>query len=301
MTEPAVSPCILVGMHRSGTTLLTRLLAQLGVHMGADSTRETSESVFFRRRNYRLLRENGANWIQIDNWLLALQEAAVCERAIKACRNQQFSRWQWQFLGVHGWLRGQRLSHMSVPWGWKDPRNTLTLPIWREVYPEARIIHVVRNGLDVAHSLLNRETALRQNLLRRCKRNILMMLPGRSERVTGQDFPDLEAGFRLWERYLDVAAAHLAEVPDRLKLEFRYEDLLAKPRETLQQLTRFLGLPAPSSRIELVSGSINSIRRFACVGNQLSALEQELTRRPWMIHYYSSEFRHENLGQQAAA
>ena len=290
-----------MGMHRSGTTLLTRLLAQLGVQIGADSTRETSESLFFRRRNYRLLRENGANWIQIDPWLSAMQDAAIRHRAINACRNQQFSRWQWQFLGVQNCWQGQRLSRMSVPWGWKDPRNTLTLPIWREVYPEARIIHVVRNGLDVAHSLLTREASLRQSLLGRCKRNILMMLPGRRERVTGRDFPHLEAGFRLWERYLDVATAHLAEVPDRLKLEFRYEDLLARPQETLQQLTQFLGLPVTSVRIDQVTGSINGTRRFACASKQLSVLEQELTRRPWMVHYYPQGFLHENSGQHAAA
>ncbi|MBW1793701.1 MAG: sulfotransferase [Deltaproteobacteria bacterium] len=41
-------------------------------------------------------------------------------------------------------------------WGWKDPRTTLTLPLWLKLFPKARIIHVIRNGIDSALSLWRR-------------------------------------------------------------------------------------------------------------------------------------------------
>jgi hypothetical protein len=41
-------------------------------------------------------------------------------------------------------------------WGWKDPRNSLTLPFWREVVPALRIVVCVRNPVEVAISLRNR-------------------------------------------------------------------------------------------------------------------------------------------------
>jgi len=44
----------------------------------------------------------------------------------------------------------------SKVWGWKDPRNSLTLPFWRAIVPELRTIIVVRNPLEAAHSLHQR-------------------------------------------------------------------------------------------------------------------------------------------------
>jgi hypothetical protein len=39
------------------------------------------------------------------------------------------------------------------PWGWKDPRNCLTLPLWRNLLPEMKVLVCVRNPLAVAESL----------------------------------------------------------------------------------------------------------------------------------------------------
>ena len=42
------------------------------------------------------------------------------------------------------------------PWGWKDPRNTLTLPFWRLLVPNLRVVFCVRHPVEVAHSLHRR-------------------------------------------------------------------------------------------------------------------------------------------------
>jgi GT2 family glycosyltransferase len=42
------------------------------------------------------------------------------------------------------------------PWGWKDPRNTVTLPFWLDLFPQLRIVACVRNPLEVALSLHRR-------------------------------------------------------------------------------------------------------------------------------------------------
>jgi GT2 family glycosyltransferase len=41
-------------------------------------------------------------------------------------------------------------------WGWKDPRNCLTLPFWNELLPNLKVVACVRNPLDVASSLRRR-------------------------------------------------------------------------------------------------------------------------------------------------
>jgi hypothetical protein len=42
------------------------------------------------------------------------------------------------------------------PWGWKDPRNCLTLPFWQSLLDPLPVIIVVRNPLEVAKSLRER-------------------------------------------------------------------------------------------------------------------------------------------------
>src|SRR4029453_5698696 len=41
-------------------------------------------------------------------------------------------------------------------WGWKDPRTSLTLPFWQQLLPELKTVVVVRNPLEVAHSMRER-------------------------------------------------------------------------------------------------------------------------------------------------
>ncbi len=42
---------------------------------------------------------------------------------------------------------------LAEPWGWADPRNSLTLPFWRELFPDLRIVVCVRHPHEVASSL----------------------------------------------------------------------------------------------------------------------------------------------------
>jgi len=68
-----------------------------------------------------------------------------------------------------GWETMPEITALTVParklikrlgvqshWGWKDPRNSLTLPFWRRIIPDLRLIVCLRNPLEVAHSLRKR-------------------------------------------------------------------------------------------------------------------------------------------------
>ena len=41
-------------------------------------------------------------------------------------------------------------------WGWKDPRNSLTLPFWQKLLPGMKTLIMVRNPMEVAHSMKER-------------------------------------------------------------------------------------------------------------------------------------------------
>jgi len=49
----------------------------------------------------------------------------------------------------------QRFS-VHEPWGWKDPRNSLTLPFWKLLIPDLKVVICLRNPLEVAQSLNKR-------------------------------------------------------------------------------------------------------------------------------------------------
>ena len=59
--ENITSPIIVIGMHRSGTTLLTRMLEVCGVFWGALPD-EYNESAFFQFSNEALFAMASATW-----------------------------------------------------------------------------------------------------------------------------------------------------------------------------------------------------------------------------------------------
>src|SRR4051795_10044845 len=79
-------PVILLGMHRSGTSLIARLLDDLGLFQGAE-LQDDHESVYFMDVNDLLLKRVGAAWDNpgpvrgfLDN-SDALRLTAACVRA----------------------------------------------------------------------------------------------------------------------------------------------------------------------------------------------------------------------------
>jgi hypothetical protein len=118
-------------------------------------------------------------------------------------------------------------------WGVKVPRNLLALPLWLELFPELRFVHVVRNGLDMAYS---------------ADRNQLRMFGDLFLSEEEQRRPDPVREIAYWRRVnvraADFAAARLG---DR-HLTLRFEDVCADPRRAYSLLCEFLRVPKPATR-----------------------------------------------------
>ncbi len=105
-------------------------------------------------------------------------------------------------------------------WINKTPVYVHLLPALDQLYPGFRFVHCVRDGRDVAASVVTREW-------------------GPMTHLAGGDW---------WARkVMDGLRWGLAH-PDRY-LEVRYEDLLCKPVETIRQVCGFLGVPDEASRM----------------------------------------------------
>jgi GT2 family glycosyltransferase len=70
-------------------------------------------------------------------------------------RSRRFAEKRFDAMRAEARLLVSTFSRSKV-WGWKDPRNSLTLPFWRAIVPRLRTIIVVRNPLEVAYSLHHR-------------------------------------------------------------------------------------------------------------------------------------------------
>jgi GT2 family glycosyltransferase/glycosyltransferase involved in cell wall biosynthesis len=144
--EPEVT-CIL-GMHRSGTSLVSRLVNLLGLDLGPAEKlmppQPDNPSGFWEYRpfveiNEQILVRLGGSWHQPPKLPLGWETSAGLadlRRQARALVAQDFGR---------------------GAWAWKDPRACLTLPFWRQLLPPLRYVICLRNPAEVAQSLRQRD------------------------------------------------------------------------------------------------------------------------------------------------
>ena len=190
--------CI-AGAHRSGTSMLTRLLHRSGLDLGpennlmpaaADNPDGFWENLSFVRLNDEILNAIGAAW-DLPPW-----------------QKETFKGASLQPMRAKAQLLIESFQDKPV-WGWKDPRNSLTLPFWRSLLPGLKTIIMIRNPLEVAYSMHQRN--------------------GTSYAL----------GLRLWEIY---NRRLLAETHPDNRVIVRYQTFFEEPEAELQKAATFAGL-----------------------------------------------------------
>src|SRR5690606_27752171 len=193
-------------MHRSGTTLVTRMLMELGVFMGATRDRY-GESRFHQHVNRQLMLAAGATWATPEMFVSVASAAeyrAWAERTIR----QWLDSAAYRSLYV-SWWRGR--SSPPIPHGFKDPRTTFTLPLWQAACGPVRIVHVLRHGLDVARSLADRQRdEVQSGRWVTPPRGVVRTSQLRLTDGVAFGLENIEAGLTLWERYVVQARRALA-------------------------------------------------------------------------------------------
>lgn len=168
---------LVLGMHRSGTSALARLLNLMGAYFGPEGigigANKENPKGFWERRDVRelndmLLHGAGCDWDRVADFSVdRVPASVVAEFDARAARL------------VHG-LDAQR------PWFLKEPRLCLLLPFWRTLLEAPVAVHIVRHPLEVAASLQRRN-----------------------------GMPQ-EVGLALWERYVRAAIEGAAGLPSVL-------------------------------------------------------------------------------------
>jgi hypothetical protein len=179
---------------------------------------------------------------------------------------------------------------MDVSWGFKDPRCVLTLAVWLQVFPQARVLYIHRNGVDVANSLKVRSDAhfLRSWENRHRGLGLRYRLEPRP-RIPGQlsmslRCQSLDGAFELWKEYCAAAERALTMLPEERRLVIKFEEFVSDPVEHLPLLCGITGLEYKPHFDDVVrdmmqGDKINKYRR----SDQLSAYYRRVAVDPQMV------------------
>lgn len=158
----------------------------------------------------------------------------------------------WENKPRLGYLRKQAAKLINrfegrEPWGWKDPRNCLTLPLWRKQLPELKILICVRHPLAVTESLRLRD-----------------------------EIP-FAASLALWLTYNRRV---LAAAPAESRLITHCDSYLHDPCAELRRVVKWAGIPATEKQVENACQRIDpSLMHHRLTPDKLSyaALPADLT------------------------
>jgi len=201
-------PVCIAGMHRSGTSMVAHMLNLCGLYLGEEQDLQPPgpanpegfwENSRFSEINEQILQAIGLAWdlpfTAAPGW-----EATAAIQPLRATARALIEEFKY-----------------SEPWGWKDPRNSLTLPFWKSLLPGLRLVICLRSPAEVAQSLHRRGAS------------------------------SLRFGYSLWHDYYRQILG--TTVPEE-RLITHYDSYFADAQQELRRLLDFVGLNLPELALQ---------------------------------------------------
>ena len=225
---------VVLGMHRSGTSVITKALECVGVELGnnlmeaaiGDNDLGFFEDLEIVDFNDQLLAECNKNWYSseiIQNYDVEnLIRRGYLIRAVEMMR--------------------RKLNNKKC-FGYKDPRTAKLLPFWSKVYEAANFdtyfILALRNPLNVIRSLQQR------------------------------DGIECEHAYYLWADYI---TSSLAFLKNKKFIAIDYDNLLNDPRKVISQISEFLDMQLNLSALDIYEQQIikKSLRHWSFTDSDLA-------------------------------
>ncbi|MDM8568376.1 glycosyltransferase [Thiotrichales bacterium HSG1] len=227
---------IVLGMHRSGTSMVARLLNMMGAYFGPDNvamqpTKANPKGYWEREDiwhlNDAIFRKLELSWDNISDFDATKLTTDIQQEFAPDIRKIVFS------------LDANR------PWMIKDPRLCLLLNVWKPLLEVPVCVYVYRDPIQVAQSLTTRENANAT-----IDGSILHNVHLADYSKDKANFP-INLGVALWEKYTLNALASSENLP---RILISFHDLFANPIATANNLYKSLlahevqGLRLPSDK-----------------------------------------------------
>ena len=237
-----ISPLLITGMHRSGTTLLVKILEKNGIFFGAYQD-HNQESIFFQRLNRWLVSFNNSYWDNpksfdtLDNKNLDF----LISKCNKSIQNKILILYYFGFKNI---FLNNSFSSYDLPWGWKDPLNTFTLDIWSKIFPCISVINIVRNPIDVSCSLINRQSKMKSHDLKNLKKYFNSLIPilsiNKGAVFRSFEINTIDDCLILYKKYQDKIK--LNNLKNIKQINIKYEDLVNNTEDELIKIYSFCGI-----------------------------------------------------------
>lgn len=224
-------PVFILGVPRSGTTMLFHLL------------RESDELGSLPREGHDLWRT--FHHPRLGGWRSDAVGAGIVRWGERRYVNAYFA----------SFFKARRFVE-------KTPENTLRVPYLRELFPDAIFLVIKRNPCDGISSLINgwrhpagryRTYYVPQDLhipdYEPRRRWCFTLIEGWRGYISS---PIPEIAFAQWQQHAETIAQMRREVPPSQWMEIHFEELLARPEETLERICRAVDIRnTPVLRLKL--------------------------------------------------
>jgi len=243
-------PAIIIGMHRSGTTLLSECLEELGWY-GGWLKNTSNESTFYTRINNWILQNGGVDWETVNN----IEHQIDTNYKLLASAVQRVEKYI-------GWLeyKGSALLNPKKVWGFKDPRNCFTLPFWSRYYSGVKVIHIKRHGIDVSRSLINRKHDQSHHRKQSSILSDVWDIYKGEKLYTTTVTSNINEALNLWYEYEQQCQF---QIQKQNSISISFEALLEEPFGVLKSLVEFLELQATDSDCIKAARRIDKTRSLA--------------------------------------
>ncbi len=213
----------IVGCARSGTTLLRRMV---DAHPDIAITRET-HWISKRFERQEGVTPDGLVTPELLSRLLSYAKFTrmridqdELEGLLSGEEPVPYASFVTGVFDLYGKVQGKRLV------GDKTPAYVRSIPTLHELWPEAKFVHIVRDGRDVALSAINWSRAYKLS----------------NRFSTWTEHPVTTAAV-WWEWLVRLGREAGNPLGPDLYHEVRYEELISEPEQTCERLCSFLGLP----------------------------------------------------------
>ncbi len=210
-----ISPFFIVGAGRSGTTLLRRMLvASDQVHIPPETYVLPQVIEHYRRNSY-------LDWPTLVNQCMAMFELHpefdtfnISLRPLLPELNAlpQSERSLARMLDMFYRFHAKQTGVACDRWGDKTPVNTFALDDIHAVFPMARFIHLLRDGVDVVHSCVDRSL-----------------------------IPDWKDAATRWKQAIHAFSDFQKEHPESCYI-LRYESMVQQPEIEIKRICSFLDI-----------------------------------------------------------
>lgn len=217
------SPIFIVGVHRSGTTLLRYMLSSSPrIYIPPES--DFIPRFFERAPKSRLSTQQIRRFLRIIfKEYRFVGEWKGDTPAVEVLLQEMATRTPRAFLDAL--YRMYARQHNATRWGDKTPIYTSYIGLIHQIFPQAQFVHIIRDGRDVALSTLDK---------------------------WGEDelHVDIYYAARIWMRRIRQARHAGARLGPEQYHELRYENLVLDPETELHTICDFLGEPFLPQMVE---------------------------------------------------